>query len=93
MTSATQVRAHPTFARWLLVVAALATLALGLGARLSTAPAETTSQAAAQVSVTASEPVLASIGPAGAMGCWVTGDMVGEGNPVDVAGALCGRNP
>jgi hypothetical protein len=24
-------------------------------------------------------------------GCWATGDLVGEGNPADVAAALCGQ--
>jgi hypothetical protein len=86
--------AHP-FARpagrSLLIAAAAAVLLLGIGAHLSTAPAATAVQATAQASLTASSPQLASSDSSYATGCWVSGDLVGEGNPADLAAAFCGR--
>ena len=43
--------------------------------------------AQAEVSLTAPAPVLAGNGLSGTAGCWVPGDLVGEGNPADLAAA------
>ena len=95
MTSPTASFTTQRFARQpgrsLLSAAAATAVLLGVGARMSTTPAETAAPATAPVSLSAPSPVLASSGRSDAMGCWVPGDLVGEGNPADLVAALCGR--
>jgi hypothetical protein len=66
----------------LLVGVAAALLAVGLG--LAEAPVEGARAVSSPASTAASTPV-----PADRASCWVTGDLVGEGNPADLAAALC----
>ena len=69
--------------RWLVLVGAALVL-IAFGARLSSAPVEGAPPPSSVTNVASSPP--ASIAPSG---CWVTGDMVGEANPADLAAALC----
>ena len=69
--------------RWLVLVGAALVL-IAFGARLSSAPVEGAPPPSSATNVASSLP--ASMAPSG---CWVTGDLVGEGNPADLAAALC----
>ena len=68
--------------RWLVLVGAALVL-IAFGARLSSAPVEGAPPPSASTNVASAPP--ASMAPSG---CWITGDLVGEGNPADLA-ALC----
>ena len=87
MTTATassnaQVPARRT-GRWLVLVGAALALIV-FGARLSSAPVEGAPPPSSATNLASSPP------PAPApSGCWVTGDLVGEGDPADLAAALC----
>ena len=71
---------HRPVAQLLLAGAALGASVL-IGFRASAGPAE-------QAPVTAPEASLTAPAP---LGCWVTGDLAGEGNPADLATARCGQ--
>ena len=67
-----------------LVLVGATLVLIALGARLSSAPVEGAPPPAPATSVASSPLALPSPSD-----CWVTGDPVGEGNPADLAAALC----
>jgi hypothetical protein len=67
------------------VVAALTGGVLYSGA----SPAEIARQPTARIDVAAAHSPAPS-GPSSDVGCWVTGDLVGDANPAAVVAALCG---
>jgi hypothetical protein len=85
-------RAAPRVARWHLL-ALLALIGLGLatlaGQSLGAPPPATTSSQ--RGSAAAFAPVSTPADQRTTAGCWITGDLVGEANPADVAAARCGR--
>jgi hypothetical protein len=70
-----------------LLVAGAALVLIALGTRLGSPPVEGAPAAAVISTSAVSSAAVASP----ATGCWVTGDLVGEGNPADLATALCGQ--
>jgi hypothetical protein len=70
---------------WVVLVG-FAALLLAVAPRQSEAPVE----AATAAGRTASASITAAATSAGPE-CWVSGDLVGDGNPASIAAALCGR--
>ena len=72
-------------ARGSFLVAGAALVLIALGTRLGSPPVQGAPVAAAvSTSIVPSAPAVVP-----GTGCWVPGDLVGEGNPADVAAALC----
>jgi hypothetical protein len=71
---------------WTLLVVGVAALLLAFGTRLA-APVEEAAPASRSASVAA-----VARHPSAGSGCWVTGDVVGDANPLQVYAIACGAS-
>ena len=82
-----EVRRAPASRRGRLLAAAVAAaLLIPLVPRPATAPVEAMPSASVLASTAAP-----TLGPTAGSHCWITGDLVGEGNPATVALPFCGQ--